>query len=427
MGCSRHRRLRRGSGSRLAAAESREVRVAEQHDTIVIGAGQAGLAMSQYLSEAGREHIVLERATVADRWRSQRWDSLMFQFPNWSLELPGKKYDGPAPDAFSHKDAVRTFIEEYARQIRAPVSCGVDVRVLSEEGGEYLLATNARDYRARHVVIATGPYQRARIPSIASGLPEHITQVHACDYRHPAQLPSGAVLVVGSGASGCQIAEELLAAGRKVFFAIGRHHRVPRHYRGRDAFWWRRELGMLDVTVDEAPIERRAPPPLVTGIGGGHTVSIRSYADDGMVLLGKVREIRDGRLLLVDDLGHNLDTGDRTYDDFTAAVDRHIEQQGFDLPEDNCSDERATRPAYRETIALREEGIASVIWATGYACDFRWVHLPIFDELGHPVQWRGRTSARGIYFLGLSWMHKAKSSFLYGVGEDARHIAENLE
>jgi putative flavoprotein involved in K+ transport len=400
--------------------------VAEQHDTIVIGAGQAGLAMSNYLSEVGREHIVLERAMVADRWRSQRWDSLMFQFPNWSLQLPGKKYDGPAPAAFSHKDEVRTFIEEYARQIRAPVSTGVEVRALSEERNCYVLATSAGDYRATHVVIATGPYQRARVPPIAAGLPELIAQVHAGDYRNPVQLPPGAVLVVGSGASGCQIAEELLAAGRKVFFAIGRHRRMPRHYRGHDAFWWRRELGMLDITVDEAPVERRQPP-LVTGIGGGHTVCIRSYAKDGMTLLGHVQEIRNGTLFLADDLERNLDAGDRTYDDFTATVDRHIEEQGLDSPEEAFSDERATQPAHREMLNLREERIGSVIWATGYAYDFRWVRLPIFDERGLPVQRRGATSVRGIYFLGLSWMHKAKSAFLGGVGEDAQHIAESLE
>lgn len=400
--------------------------MAEQHDTIVIGAGQAGLAMSHYLSEVGREHVVLERATVADRWRSQRWDSLMFQFPNWSLELPGKKYDGPAPDAFSHKDAVRTFIEEYARRIRAPVKTGVEVLSLSEEMNGYALATGAADYRAKHVVIATGPYQRARIPPIAVGLPDGIAQVHAGDYRNPAQLPPGAVLVIGSGGSGCQIAEELLAARRKVFLAIGRHRRVPRHYRGHDGFWWRRELGMLDTTVDQAPVERRQPP-LFTGIGGGHTVSIRSYAKEGMTLLGHVQEIRDGKLFLADDLTRNLAAGDRSYDDFTAAVDRRIEDHGRDDPEEALFDERTTQPVHRETLGLREEGIGTVIWATGYVHDFRWVRLPIFDERGLPVQRRGATPARGIYFIGLSWLHKAKSAFLGGVGEDAQHIAESLE
>jgi putative flavoprotein involved in K+ transport len=382
--------------------------------------------MSYCLSEVGREHIILERASVADRWRTQRWDSLMFQFPNWSLELPGKKYDGPAPEAFSHKDEVRTFIEEYARQIRAPVRTGVEVRALGEERNGYMLATSAGEYRAKHVVIATGPYQRARIPPIAEGLPEGVAQVHAGEYRNPAQLSPGAVLVVGSGGSGCQIAEELHAAGRRVFFAIGRHRRVPRHYRGYDAFWWRRELGMLNVTVDEVAVERRQPP-LVTGIGGGHTVCIRSYAKEGMTLLGHVQEIRDGKLFLANDLECNLAAGDRTYDDFTAAVDRHIEDQGLGFPEEAFSDERATRPAHREMLNLRDEGIGSVIWATGYVHDFRWVRLPIFDERGLPMQRRGATSVRGIYFLGLSWMHKAKSAFLGGVGEDAQHIAGSLE
>lgn len=398
----------------------------EQVETIVVGAGQAGLAMSHCLSEAGREHLLLERAAVADRWRSQRWDSLMFQFPNWSLELPGKRYDGPAPEEFSHKDQVRSFIEEYARQIDAPVRTGVDVRSLCADGDDYALDTTVGSYRAKCVVIATGPYQRPRVPPIAAGLPKGIMQVHAGDYRNPAQFPSGAVLVVGSGASGCQIAEELLAAGRNVFFAIGRHRRVPRRYRGQDAFWWRRELGLLDLTVDEVPPGDRPPPPLVTGIGGGHTVSLRGYANDGMRLLGHVRDIRDGKLFLADDLERNLAAGDRSYDDFTAAIDRHIANSGLGLADEPLREVRSAPPSQPEVLDLHTERITSVIWATGYVCDFTWVHLPIFDERGLPVQRRGATAAAGVYFLGLPWMHKAKSSFLYGVGEDARQIAEHL-
>ena len=396
----------------------------EHVETIIVGAGQAGLAMSRCLSEAGREHLILERATVADRWRSQRWDSLMFQFPNWSLELPGKKYEGPAPEGFSHKDQVRSFIEEYARQIDAPIHTAVEVRSLDEDSNYYALATNAGTYRAENVVIATGPYQRPRVPPIAAGLPKSIAQLHAGEYRNPAQLPAGAVLVVGSGASGCQIAEELLAAGRDVFFAVGRHQRVPRRYRGHDAFWWRRELGLLDQTVDDVPPGNRPPPPLVTGIGGGHTVCLRSYANDGMRLLGHLRDIRDGKLLLADDLQRNLAAGDRTYDDFTAAVDRRIAECGLGLADEPLSDVRSAPPSHPEILDLQAEGITSVIWATGYVFDFAWVHLRVFDERGLPVQRRGATAADGVYFLGLAWMHKVKSSFLYGVGEDARQIGE---
>lgn len=194
--------------------------------------------------------------------------------------------------------------------------------------------------------------------------------------------------------------------------------------RGHDAFWWRRELGLLDLTVADAPPGDRPPPPLVTGIGGGHTVGLRSYANDGMRLLGHVRGIRDGRLLLADDLERNLAAGDRTCDDFTGAVDRHIAECGLGLPDEPLSDVRSAPPSHSEVLDLVAESITSVIWATGYVCGFAWVHLPIFDQRGLPLQRRGATAAAGVYFLGLAWMHKVKSSFLYGVGEDARQIAE---
>jgi putative flavoprotein involved in K+ transport len=400
----------------------------ERVDTVVVGAGQAGLAMSYHLGRLGREHIVLERARVAERWRTQRWDSLMFQFPNWSLELPGRAYAGNDPDGFSHKSDVLAFIEDYAVSINAPVRTGVDVLSLrpARRPGLYELATNAGMFIARNVVIATGPYQRPRVPALAAGLPPDVVQVHAGDYRNPDQLPRGAVLVVGSGASGCQIAEELLAAGRRVFFAIGRHRRVPRRYRGRDVFFWRRALGYLDLKAQDTPMALREPPPLVTGVGGGHDVDIRAYAGRGMTLLGHVRGICDGRIALAGDVEESLADGDRKFDEFTSAVDEYVRRSDLAARDDPIP--AAPRPVQHclAEVEIRAAEIRTVIWATGYRVDFRWVELPIFDERGEPIQRRGISAAPGIHFLGLAWMHKVKSSFLYGVGEDAEHLAERI-
>ena len=400
----------------------------ESIETVIVGAGQAGLAMSYHLSRCGREHIVLDRARVAERWRTQRWDSLMFQFPNWSIELPGRSYSGTDPDGFSHKSEVLAFIEGYAAWIRPPLRTGVEVlslRPASRPDG-YLVTTNAGAFETRNVVIATGPYQRPRVPSLSAELPPDLMQMHAAEYRSPRELPPGAVLVVGSGASGCQIAEELLVTGRHVFFAIGRHRRVPRRYRGHDVFWWRRTLGYLDQKAEDTPSEMRLPPPLVTGVGGGHDVDIRSYASDGMTLLGHVREIRDGRITVADDLEENLAAGDRTLDKFFSAVHDYLRSRDIDAAD--IGTPISPRGVLKSTdrIDLRASDIRSVIWATGYQLDFRWVELPILDERGEPIQRRGVTSAPGIYFLGLAWMHKVKSSFLYGVGEDAEYLAGRI-
>jgi putative flavoprotein involved in K+ transport len=402
--------------------------MSEHIETVLVGGGQAGLAMSYHLSQRGREHVVLERSRVAERWRTQRWDSLMFQFPNWSIELPGRAYSGSDPDGFSHKSEVLAFIEDYAVRIRAPLRTGIEVLSLraAPHRGRYLVSTDAGVFETRNVVIATGPYQRPRVPSLSAGLQPDVLQVHAGAYRNPHELPPGAVLVVGSGASGCQIAEELLAAGRQVFFAIGRHRRVPRRYRGHDVFWWRRELGYLDQKAQDTDKEQRLPPPLVTGIGGGHDVDIRSYAKNGMTLLGHVLEIRDARIALAGDLEESLVAGDRTFDEFTSAVDDYLRGHDIDAAEVPTSISPGITSNPIDRIDIRASNIRSVVWATGYRLDFRWVELPIFDARGEPVQRRGVTSAPGIYFLGLAWMHKVKSSFLYGVGEDAEYLAERI-
>lgn len=400
----------------------------EHTETLVVGGGQAGLALSWHLRARGREHLILERGRLAERWRAQRWDSLCFQSPNWSLELPGYRYGGPDPEAFAHKDELVRLLESYAASIAAPMREGVEVVSVrpSASGDRYRVSTRSGEYEARNVVVATGPYQRPRIPSISAGLPRNLFQVHAADYRNPSQLPPGGVLVVGSGTSGCQIGEELLRSGRRVFLAVGRHSRVPRRYRGRDVFWWRRELGYLDRRAADAPRAARAAPPLITGVDGGHDVDLRSYFRAGMALLGRLVDAREGRIAVADDLERNLSAGDRAYVEFLDEVDRFCAaKEGLPPPPPRpplC----LPAPRSPEVVDLAAAGIQTIVWATGYSMDFGWVGVPVFDPGGEPLHDRGVTSVRGLYFLGLPWLHTFKSSFLFGVGEDAEHLAEHI-
>lgn len=399
----------------------------EQLETVVIGAGQAGLAMSRELRERGCEHVVVERARVAERWRTQRWASLRFQFPNWSIELPGARYDGDDPDAFAPRDEVVAWLESYRESVAAPVRTGVEVLslVAAKHDGRFVLRTSQGDIEARNVVVATGPYQRPRVPGMAASLPADVAQLHAGDYSRPDAVPPGAVLVVGTGASGCQIAEELLEAGRDVVLAVGRHRRVPRRYRGRDVFWWRRELGHLDLRSEDLPPAQRPPPPLVTGANGGHDIDLREFAAHGMTLVGHVAGIRDGTIALARDLHAHLDAGDRACDAFRADVDAFVAREGRDLPLEPMAIRSRDLPASAtpDRLELGRGGIRAVIWATGYTTDFGWIELPVVDERGQALHRRGVSDVPGVYFLGLPWLAKAKSSFLCGVGEDAAHLA----
>ena len=391
------------------------------------------MAMSRHLADIRREHVILERARVAESWRTQRWDSLMFQFPNWSIALPSHAYAGDDADGFSHKDEILRFIEDYALRIEAPIRAGVNVVTLraDSQGQRYLVLTDHGEFSAENVVVATGPYQRPRPPSFSAELSAGVVQIHASQYRNPGALPDGAVLVVGSGASGCQIADELLEAGRRVYLSVGKHRRVPRRYRGRDFLWWFRATGWLDRTSQEVPgalREQSEAPIVITGVHGGYDIDLRRSRAKGMVLVGRILGFNDGWLHFARDLKQALEGGDQAFMNFRRDVDQYIETSGISAP----PPDKASRDAIAddiedsvEQIDVRTAGIHSVIWATGYACDFDWIQLPIFDR-GEPIHRRGVTAARGIYFLGLPWQHKITSSFLSGVGADAAFLAEYI-
>jgi putative flavoprotein involved in K+ transport len=400
----------------------------EQIETLVIGGGQAGLAMSHRLKQRGLAHLVLERHRIGERWRSERWDGLRFQFPNWSVRLPDFPFPHTDPEAFATSREIVDFIAAYAAFIAAPVRCGVPVTALRcrEGGSGFVAETPDGPIEAANVVVATGPYQR---PVVPAALGEDDTfQIHASRYRNPGQLPSGAVLVVGSGASGAQIAEELLHAGRRVYLSVGSHRRMPRRYRGRDLIWWLSAMGLL-----QRPAEERGPDrslPLITGAFGGNTIDFRRFAAEGVTLLGRMEAAHRGVIDFAPDLAERLAYGDASYAIFLDMVDAHVDRHGLNLPKDPAA--RAvlpdppclTQPLRR--LDLRAEGVSAVIWATGYDFDFGWIDVPALDARGAPIHVGGITDVPGLYFLGLQWLSRLNSSILSGVGDDATVLADHI-
>ena len=399
----------------------------ETVDTLVIGGGQAGLTMSHRLKQRGIGHLVLERGRIAERWRSERWDGLMFQFPNWSVRLPDFAFPHADADGFSDTAAIIAFIEDYATFVTPPIRCGVEVTKLRRDAGGFVADLAGGSIAARSVVVATGPYQRPLRPALLDDHPG-LFQVHASSYKNPAQLPDGAVLVVGAGASGAQITEELMRAGRRVFLSVGRHNRLPRRYRGRDLFWWLAEMG-----VDETRVEQRGPSrllPVISGAHGGRTIDFRRFAADGVTLLGRVTAARNGVLAIAPDLTSNIANGDAYYATFLGIVDDFIAARGLDQPADPLARLRLPDPpcltAPLDTIDLRAERITGVIWATGYGLDLNWIDIPVLDANGVPRHHHGVSDVPGLYSLGLHWLSIIKSSFLADGVNDAAALADHI-
>jgi putative flavoprotein involved in K+ transport len=402
-------------------------------ETVIIGGGQAGLAMSYCLRQLGLEHVVLERGRLAERWRSERWDSLTLLTPNWMTQLPGYSYRGDEPDGFMSRDEVVRFLEEYAATFDPPLQCGVQVAsVRPQPGGErYLVQTDGAGFEARNVVVASGPYQQPSIPPLGARLPRDVLQLHSRDYRNPTQLLPGAVLVVGSGASGLQIVEDLSRSGRRVYVAVGRCNRWPRQYRGTDIETWMHAMGLLDAVGLRTVIDPKYGCfPVLTGVGGGHDLDYDRFAAEGVTLLGHLRGAEGGTLVFADDLRETLALWDESWVLFKSMIDAYIQQGGLHAPPDASSSAAASR-AWRRQAPIREldlaaSGIATILWATGFRHDLGWLEVPVLDESGNPIHQRGVTLSDGVYFLGLRNLHKRKSSFLFGVGEDAAHLAEHI-
>ena len=401
----------------------------EKVDTLVVGAGQAGIAMSEHLSKMGVPHLVLERKRIAERWRSDRWDSLVANGPAWHDRFPGMEFPNMDPDGFPGKDKVADYFEAYAKMINAPVRCGVDVKKVERNSGSsgFRVETTDGVVEANSIVAATGAFQTPVIPTLVPEL-QGLQQLHSTGYRNPKQLPDGAVLVVGSGSSGAQIADELLRSGRKVYLSVGPHDRPPRSYRGRDFCWW---LGVLNKWDMETPGPGTEHVTIaVSGAYGGYTIDFRRLANRGMILLGVTEGYENGSLTFAQDLASNIARGDANLMSLLDEADEYVAKNGLDLPEEpearkiGADPECLTNPI-RE-LDLAESGITSVIWATGFASDYSWLQVDAFDDKGKPKHQRGVSSEPGIYFLGLPWQSRRGSSFIWGVWHDAKHIADRI-
>jgi putative flavoprotein involved in K+ transport len=401
----------------------------EHTNTLVVGGGQAGLAMSAHLTRDGVDHLILERHRIAERWRSERWDSLVMNGPAWHDRFPDLEFTGFDPDGFPGKERVVAYFETFARQIDAPIRCGVEVTRLSKIEGRrgFRAETSQGVIEATNVVAATGPFQRPVIPPIVPGAAA-VMQMHSSAYRNPGEVPEGAVLVVGAGSSGGQIAAELLSAGRRVFLSVGPHDRPPRSYRGRDYCWWLGVLGLWDVPALTPGTEHVTIS--VSGAHGGETVDFRCYAARGMTLLGMADGFDDGVMRFRADVAENVAHGDTNYLSVLDQADAYIARHGLDLPEESEAREFPPTPACVSdpilSLDLAEEGISTIIWATGYAYDYSWLDLDVLDAAGRPVHQRGVTSEPGFYFLGLPWQSRRGSAFVWGVWHDARYIADQI-
>lgn len=401
----------------------------EKIDTLVIGAGQAGIAMSEHLSRMDVAHIVLERSRIAERWRSERWDSLVANGPAWHDRFPGMEFEGIGPDGFPGKEAVADYLVAYADRIGAPIRTGVDVRRAERLKGRkgFRVETSGGVIETKRIVAATGPFQKPIVPEI---IPEDagVMQIHSAQYRNPDQLREGAVLVVGAGSSGVQIADELNRAGRRTYLSVGPHDRPPRRYRGRDFVWWLGVLGKWDMATPPEGAEHVTIA--VSGARGGHTVDFRAMAAQGVILTGRTIGCDAGVVAFAGDAVENITAGDANYLSVLDEADAYVVRNGLDLPQEPEARELGPMPeCLSEPITalnLEAEGVGTIIWATGFGVDYDWLKVDTFDGAGRPMHQRGVSQEEGVYFLGLPWQSRRGSSFLWGVWHDAKYIADQI-
>jgi putative flavoprotein involved in K+ transport len=399
----------------------------EKTNTVIVGGGQAGLAASAHLKTHNIEHVIFERGAVAENWQSARWDSLVMNGPAWHDRFPTLEFYGHKPDSFPSKSAVVEYFKKFAEINQLPIRCNVEVRSTKPDDHDgYIVQTSSGKIHAKNIVVATGPFQEPIFPKIVPD--EFVTQIHSRHYKNPTHLEEGAVLVIGSGSSGAQIADELQQVGRQVYLSIGPHERPPRSYRGKDYCWW---LGALGKWQAKTPVKGKEHVTIaVSGANGGKTVDFREFAYRGIKLLGTTNKFQNGVIYFANDLKQNILAGDNYYLELLQEADAHVEQNKLDFPEEKNAKEILSdpdcmlHPSLR--LSLKSSGINSIIWATGYKQSFNWLKVDCFNANGQPDHKNGVGRAKGIYFLGLPWLSMRGSSFIWGVWEDADYISKTI-
>jgi len=397
---------------------------------IVIGGGQAGLSASYYLQRQGIEHLVLEKNSIGHSWREERWDSFCLVTPNWQCLLPDFPYRGDDPDGFMLKDQIVEYIQAFAAHVKAPIREGVAVTALGRHpDGRFALRTTRGDYTADKVILAISGYHIPSIPRVGERLPSRLLQMHSQQYRNPEQLPDGAVLVVGTGQSGCQIADDLHRVGRQVHLAVGTAPRSPRQYRGRDALDWLHEMGLYDITVDQHPLREKVrlkENHYFSGRDGGLEIDLRQFAVEGMKLYGMLSAIEGEVVAFADDLKQNLDAADASYMKIRTQIDDYIAAKGVSAPAAPAYGPVWRPPAEPATLDCAAAGVKTVIWCTGFRPDWRWIDLPAFNGDGYPMHDRGVCQVGGLYVIGLPWLTTWGSGRFSGLARDVEHVVDHL-
>lgn len=396
---------------------------------VIIGAGQAGLAVSNLLTAVSVDHVILERGRTAESWRSRRWDALRLLTPNWMTRLPGWTYRGNDPEGFMSASAVADYLARYAESFDAPVVTGADVLSVRQRDGRFVVVTTVGSWTAAAVVVATGHCAAPRVPPVAADVGLSVRQIRPDRYQDPSDVPDGQVLVVGASATGVQIADELARAGRDVVLAVGRHTRVPRSYRGMDIMWWLESLGLLDRPTDPNAAPRREERSLqLVGSDTSREVDLASLAGRGVELVGRVERVTPGNLLLADDLADTRAVADAKLLRLLERIDHFALATGLD-----SEIEPATRPVSaapsapaRTHVRIGNNGVRSVVWATGYRRDYPWLHLPVLDGAGDVHQVSGRTPIPGLVVVGMAWQTRRNSTFIDGVRHDAALVVDHL-
>jgi len=407
----------------------------EHHKIVIIGAGQGGLGVSYYLSKVGIDHLILDRGDIANSWKENRWDSFCLVTPNWTLNFPGKPYQGTDPDGFMKRDDFVRYMSDWAKSFKAPVRRHTNVREVSLTNPGFLIKTDNGHIKSEILVVATATHQHPKIPDIAKKIPKSINQLHAEQYKNTSQLNNGGVLVVGSGQTGCQIVEDLLRDKRDTYLCVGRTGRLPRRYRGKDAISWQKEMNLLDRTPDmlnDLSLRFR-PDPHCSGRDGGQTLSLHNFNRAGVKLYGRLEDLIQTDLIFGNSLKSDIKYSDEFANDFRKNIDTYIIETNIDVPlpcaKDFEGEYHVGDPSIEsiKNLDFKLAGINTIIWATGFKYDFSWIDANVTDQMGYPVTDKGYTGIKGLYFNGLNWMTKRKSGILYGFDEDSVEVSNQIK